>query len=362
MSKRIAIFNHKGGTGKTVSAYHIGWKLTEHGHKVLLVDGDSQVNLTALALGFDRFDSYYEDDVTKSRNIKDAVAPVFEGKPAALEAFECPTAENNDKLFVLPGHADLAGYEGQISLAQETMGSLSVMKNLPGALHALIGMIEEHHEIEYTIIDLNPGLGAINQNFFMASDAFIVPTNPDPFSLMAVGTLASHLKRWNDWKQANLGKFADADYPLHESVPVFLGTLNSRFNKHASKAAKKFDARITKIDERVENSFVPELTDARMTLKEECYQKALDNWAKTLTGDNKGRYALARIPDFQGLIHTANISNLPIFLLDEDALKADEIVGVVKDKALENIASFNTIYEAIASKVELLTGDDCRQE
>lgn len=48
MSKRIAIFNHKGGTGKTISAYHIGWKLTEHGHNVLLVDGDSQVNLTAL--------------------------------------------------------------------------------------------------------------------------------------------------------------------------------------------------------------------------------------------------------------------------------------------------------------------------
>ena len=362
MSKRIAIFNHKGGTGKTISAYHIGWKLTEHGHNVLLVDGDSQVNLTALALGFDRFDSYYEDEATKFRNIKDAVAPVFEGKPAALEAFDCPTAENNEMLFVLPGHADLAGYEGQISLAQETMGSLSVMKNLPGALHALIKMIEEHHEIEYTIIDLNPGLGAINQNFFMASDSFIVPTNPDPFSLMAVGTLASHLTRWNDWKQANLAKFTDADYPLHASVPVFLGTLNSRFNKHASKAAKKFDERIAKIDERVEKSFVPALEGASMVLKDECYQKAFDDWADKLTDDNKGKYALARIPDFQALIHTSNISNLPIFLLDEKALKEDELVGVVRDNAMKNIESFNTIYEAIASKVELLTDDDCRKD
>lgn len=362
MAKRIAVFNHKGGTGKTVSAYHIGWKLTEHGHNVLLVDGDSQVNLTALALGFDRFDSYYEDEVTKFRNIKDAVAPVFEGKPAALEGFDCPTAENNERLYVLPGHSDLAGYEGQISLAQETMGTLSVMKNLPGALNALIGMIEERHEIEYTIIDLNPGLGAINQNFFMASDFFIVPTNPDPFSLMAVGTLAGHLTRWNSWKQANLAKFADADYPLHASVPIFLGTLNSRFNKHASKAAKKFDERITKIDERVEHSFVPELDGAGMVLKDECYKKAFDDWADKLPGDNKGKYALARIPDFQALIHTSNISNLPIFLLNEDALKADEIVGVVKDNALKNISSFNTIYEAIVSKVELLVSDDCRKD
>ncbi|ESQ10753.1 MAG: hypothetical protein N838_35450, partial [Thiohalocapsa sp. PB-PSB1] len=313
---------HKGGTGKTISAYHIGWKLTGNEKNVLLVDGDSQVNLTALALGFDRFDSYYEDESTRLLNIKDAVAPVFEGKPAALQPFDCPTAENNSNLFILPGHADLAEYEGQISLAQETMGSLSVMKNLPGALHALVKMIEEGHKIDYTIIDLNPGLGAINQNFFMASDFFIVPTNPDPFSLMAVGTLATHLTRWNDWKQANRMKFDDADYPLYNSIPIFLGG---------------------------------------MVLQDRCYQEAFDLGASDLAADNKGKYALARIPDFQALIHTSNISNCPIFSLDETMLNADDIVGVVKDNAMKNIDSFNTIYETIASKIVFLTNDDCRK-
>lgn len=361
MSKRIAMFNHKGGTGKTVSAYHIGWKLTQRGHNVLLVDGDSQVNLTALALGFDAFDTYYEDAETKAKNIKDAVAPIFEGKPMPLEGFDCPTALNNRNLFVLPGHADLASYEGQLSLAQETGGSLSVMKNLPGTLHALIELIETRHDIQYTIIDLNPGLGAINQNFFMASDGFIVPTNPDPFSLMAIGTLGTHLIRWNEWKQANLKKFADADYPLYSSIPVFLGTLNSRFNKHASKAAKKFDTRITKIDNRVEETFVPKLESAGMTVNDQCYQQAYDDWRNSLTEDNKGKYALARIPDFQALIHTSNVSGLPIYLLNESALKADEIVGIVKENALINIESFDLIYTAIAAKVEFLAGDDCRK-
>jgi cellulose biosynthesis protein BcsQ len=361
MSKRIALFNHKGGTGKTVSAYNIGWKLTQHGHNVLLVDGDSQVNLTALALGFDQFDSYYEDEATSANNIKDAVAPVFEGKPSALEGFDCPTALHNEKLFILPGHVDLASYEGQISLAQETMGSLSVMKNLPGALHALIGILEDRHNIQYTLIDLNPGLGAINQNFFMASDAFIVPTNPDPFSLMAIGSLGNHLVRWTEWKLANIEKFADADYPLHKSVPVFLGTLNSRFNKHASKAAKKFDARIAQIDERVADSFVPQLAAVGMTLKDQCYQKAFEDWVGKLSDDNKGKYALARIPDFQALIHTSNVSGLPIYLLNEEVLKADEIVGVVRENAVKNIASFDNIFEAIASKIELLASDDCRE-
>ena len=40
-----------------------------------------------------------------------------------------------------------------------------------------MAMIEESHAVDYTIIDLNPGLGAINQNFFMSADAFVVPTN-----------------------------------------------------------------------------------------------------------------------------------------------------------------------------------------
>ncbi|GBQ22055.1 hypothetical protein AA12717_1076 [Gluconacetobacter sacchari DSM 12717] len=71
-------------------------------------------------------------------------------------------------------------------------------------------------------------------------------------------------------------------------------------------------------------------------------------------------YALARIPDFQGLIHTANLADLPIFKLDDAALKADDIQGIVKEKAVKNIESFDVIYEAIASKIEMLSSNDCR--
>jgi len=355
VSKRITLFNHKGGTGKTVSAYHLGWKLTEEGSKVLLVDGDSQVNLTALSLGFDRFDEYYESDSTKNKNIKDGISPVLEGKPAALEAFDCPTAANNNSLFVLPGHADLSSYEGQISLAQETGGSLSVMKNIPGAIHALISMIEEHHNIDYTVIDLNPGLGAINQNFFMASDAFIVPTNPDPFSLMAINTLGNYLAKWNEWKNSNYHKFADADYPLYQSTPTFIGTLNSRFNKHASKAAKKFDQRIKQIDERVSENLFPLLRDAGMTASDDRYHEAFEAYKGSLSTDNTGIYALARIPDFQSLIHTATRSEVPIFELNEDHLRNDDIFGATKDNAVTNIAQFNEIYTAIAQKTKFLS-------
>jgi chromosome partitioning protein len=174
MPQRILLFNHKGGVGKTTSAYNIGWKLNQKGHRVLLVDGDSQINLTVRALGGKLEDYYSEESPTRYNNIFDAVRPVFEGRPQPIEGFDCPTAENNDNLYILPGHPDLSALEGQISLAQETRGTLSVTRNLPGALHRIISIVEERHTVDYSIVDINPGLGALNQNFFMITDAFIV--------------------------------------------------------------------------------------------------------------------------------------------------------------------------------------------
>ena len=50
MSKRIAMFNHKGGVSKTTSVYNIGWMLAKNA-KVLIVDADPQCNLSALISG-----------------------------------------------------------------------------------------------------------------------------------------------------------------------------------------------------------------------------------------------------------------------------------------------------------------------
>jgi cellulose biosynthesis protein BcsQ len=228
-AKTIVLFNHKGGVSKTTTTFNLAWALTAKGKKVLLVDGDPQCNLTGLLLG-DQFDDYYTSERTKNNNIKDAVKVAFEGKPSPIQAIGCYAPKSNRNLFLIPGHMDLSEYDATLSLSLYSNNVISTLQNLPGSFHQLITLCAEKYNIDYVFIDMNPGLSAINQTFFMSSDAFIVPTNPDPFSLMALKTLKSILPRWKTWIERSREYFIDASYPLPDTEMKFIGEVIQWFN------------------------------------------------------------------------------------------------------------------------------------
>jgi len=308
--KKIIFFNHKGGVSKTTSTFHLGWKFTELNKKVLIVDADPQCNLTALFLG-DNFDSYYIDESTRLDNIMDGVKVAFAGKPKTIEAIKCQTHATNNNLFLLAGHMNLSEYDTQLNFAQTASSALSSLQSLPGAFNDLIKKTADKYDIDYVFIDLNPGLSAINQNLFMISDGFIIPTNPDIFSIMAVRNLSYILPRWVKWLNENRDSFIESAYPLPITTPKFVGEIIQRFNIRKGRAAAPYQNNMNEIKDIVTDTLLPELQKNDMTFN--------------LNTDHD--YCLGEIPDFAGLNQRSQLYNVPVFALTDQQIRTDPRVA-----------------------------------
>ena len=340
MSKRIVIFNHKGGVSKTTSVYNIGWMLSKT-CRVLLVDADPQCNLSSLILG-DNFEKYYYEDSTRKQNIKDGVQVAFTGKPFPIQSVECFSPLRAPSLRLLAGHANLSEYDAALTFAQTSNNAIATLQNLPGAFSELIRLTEEKYSIDYTLIDLNPGLSAINQNLFLSSHAFIVPTNPDPFSVMAIDTLKNILPKWASWKKNAVELFADSAYPLLEGEPKFIGSLIQRFNVRNGQAARPYRDNISEIKDRIKGDFFESISKFGMTLHPDQYKQDLID---------RG-YCLEEIPDFQGLLPKSYQAGVPVFEIQNSEINE---TGPVLEQMVNNRDKFERKFQGLNRKIiELL--------
>src|SRR5262249_47398113 len=111
--KRLAIFNHKGGVGKTTLTVNIAAALAKAGKRVLLVDSDPQCNLTAYLVEesvvndlLDRSDD--KDGATLWSSVKPVVEGLGEPRPI-------PPINVGPRLFLLPGDVRLAEFEQELN-------------------------------------------------------------------------------------------------------------------------------------------------------------------------------------------------------------------------------------------------------
>ena len=203
MTEVVAFFNHKGGVSKTTTAFHLGWKLAERGHRVLLVDADPQCNLTGLVLGYTgetELEDFYSEN--EGQTLLDGLRPAFESRPEPMEAVAPFEIGARDGLAIIPGHIEIAEYETTLGIAQELSGSIYALRNVPGSVINLLRLSAAAWEADYVFVDLSPGLGPLNQNLVSVADWFVVPTTPDYFSLMALNSLDRVLPRWRQWAEA----------------------------------------------------------------------------------------------------------------------------------------------------------------
>jgi chromosome partitioning protein len=179
----ICFTNNKGGSGKSTSCANLGYELSAAGKKVLLVDGDMQLNLS---LSF--FD---EDEVLAMAGGEKNLYHAIRGKHD-LTDYIVPTAYEN--LDLIPSSTLMSQIEYE----------LFTMLRREFVLKKCLKGIEESGAYDYILIDAPPTLGTWVINILCAADKVIVPVEASPWGLFGLANMFDFLGGLSDLTEAQI--------------------------------------------------------------------------------------------------------------------------------------------------------------
>jgi chromosome partitioning protein len=159
-TRRIAVINHKGGTGKTTTAVHVSAGLADAGSRVLLVDFDPQGNV---GVWFGLYHDRTVADLLLGRaGVKDVVLPVRPNLDCIL---------SNESL----------------GRAQETLfGRLANDEVLRTKLSPVTGY-------DFCIVDCAPSLNLLTRNALLYAEEVIIPISMEYLALVGVRQLVQNI-------------------------------------------------------------------------------------------------------------------------------------------------------------------------
>ncbi|MDR0663811.1 MAG: ParA family protein [Spirochaetaceae bacterium] len=164
--RRIFVFvNQKGGVGKTTSALNIGAYMAESGKNVLLVDFDSQANLSS-GIGI--------------KSEKNGIYEVISGKIPVEQAVKKTVC---DGLSIIPASMDLSG--ATVELINQKRYDQFLKK-------ALLPLAKIY---DYILIDCPPSLGVLTLNGLAAANGVLIPMQCEYFALEGLSMLLQTIKR-----------------------------------------------------------------------------------------------------------------------------------------------------------------------
>ena len=160
MAHKIAVSIQKGGVGKSTSTAIIAELLATAGYKVLVLDLDSQGNLTSMVTGNDIYE--------------------YSGK-TILEAMK----EMDPRDYIVPARENLDLLPAEDMLV--TFSRYIYTQNVHGKIHVLRNTIEEvESQYDFIFMDCPPNLGDLTLNALSYADYFITPVQLGGFCLTAL--------------------------------------------------------------------------------------------------------------------------------------------------------------------------------
>jgi chromosome partitioning protein len=168
--KKIAVYNIKGGVGKTTTSVNLACYLAKAGFCVLLWDLDPQGGSSFF------FNRQNQNNNTHSR-LFDKYITIYD-VIHATESYEIDVI-SNDALFSdqFMNHAS--------RLATLDFGNNELIKNT-------LAEVEDHYDV--CIMDCSPGRFMLHDNIFNAADLLLIPNIPAPLSVYCNNLLMDELE------------------------------------------------------------------------------------------------------------------------------------------------------------------------
>ena len=326
--KSIAVFNNKGGVGKTTLLCNLSSFFQSKGKRVLVIDADPQCNASTYLLKEDDYLRILLEDKTTIYSI---FQPVKEGR-GYLAKDSIPIHESSGfDVDIIVGDPKLSLLEDLLSqdwVSCKGGDSRGLRTTL--ILYDLLFKVKDDYD--YVFFDVGPSLGAINRVVLMACDFFIMPMSTDIFSIQAISNIAESVRNWKSDFERGLSDYSakeKCDFLIDGNrVAPKLSFLGYVLQQYVAKTVSG-EVRPVKAYERIIEQ-VPEKIKAELA---DLYDDSLSEQS----------LLLGSIPNFNSLIPLSQMANKPIFKLAGN----DGVVGAHFTKVKE----FGEVIEQIANNV-----------
>jgi len=161
----VALYNLKGGVGKTASCVNFAYLAAKDGYKTLLWDIDPQGSTTF----------YYKVKPKDVQGIKKLIS-----KDANLDSAILSTEYDNLEIIA----ADNSVKSFDIMVEE--------MKGQKNRLKSILKQLE--NEYDFVFIDCPPGFSALSENIFSAADVILMPIIPTTLSIRTYNMVKDYFK------------------------------------------------------------------------------------------------------------------------------------------------------------------------
>lgn len=324
--RSVALFNNKGGVGKTTLAYHLAYMLPRLGYPTVAVDLDPQANLTSAFFDEERLEKLWDEG---SETVLACVDPILQGTGDIREPVPLEVADN---LWVLAGDLGLSRFEDKLSDAwPRGYNNDQAALRHTSAFHRIIRRAAKAVGSAVALLDVGPNLGAINRAALLAADFLVVPLAADLFSLQGLRNLGPTVRIWREqWEKVRQLVSTNIDLPPGSMTPA--GYVVLQHAVRLDRPVRAYGRWLERIPAVYRESVLG--------------QEPSDNWR----GDSDP-HCLATLRNFRSLMPMAQDARKPMF----DLRPADGAIGSHAQLAQTCAFDFQRLAQRIADSCGLRT-------